>query len=190
MKNLNKSHLIGIGLIVFAIVFRLISAEMSWFNVAPLVGIALLSGHLFKRAAIAFLIPLAIYFASDLFIEIVRGEGFYGISQYFVYGGMALIALLGSNIKKIKALPLIGYAISGSLLFWIISNLGVFMAGFYGYSFAGLVQTYLMAIPFYSPMGSEMFFNAIIGDVLFTSAIFASYSLLTRHQTVESTSSI
>ncbi|HZH88572.1 MAG TPA: DUF6580 family putative transport protein [Chitinophagaceae bacterium] len=179
MKSINKNHYIGIGLIAFAVIFRVFSVEMSWHNVAPLVGISLLSGFLFKRSALAFLIPLAIYFGSDLYLQLTSGAGFYGVSQYFVYGAMALVALLGTFMKKNKPLSVAGFALSGTLLFWIISNFGVFAAGFYGYSFAGLVQTYLMAIPFYTPMGTELFVNAIVGDLIFTSMIFATYSVIT-----------
>lgn len=178
MKSLNKKHYIGIGLIAFAVIFRIISVEMSWHHVAPIVGISLFAGFLFKRSSLTFLIPLAIYFVSDLYLQLTSGTGFYGLSQFFVYGAMAFVALLGSNMKKPKPLKVLGYAIGGSLLFWIVSNLGVFAAGYYGYSVAGLIQTYLMAIPFYTPVGSELFFNAIVGDIVFTSLIFAAYNAI------------
>ncbi len=187
MKSINKNHYIGIGLIAFAVIFRIFSVEMSWHNVAPLVGISLLSGFLFKRSALTFLIPLAIYFASDLYLQLTSGAGFYGISQYFVYGGMALVALLGTSMKKNKPLNVAGFALSGTLLFWIVSNLGVFAAGFYGYSFASLMQTYLMAIPFYTPMGSELFLNAVVGDLIFTSMIFAVYAVVAHKVMVPKT---
>lgn len=181
MKSINKNTLLGVLLIALAVVFRMISTEMSWFNVAPLVGISLFSGFLFKKSRFSFLIPLGIFFLSDLYLQIIHGTGFYGISQFFVYGSMILITLLGGSIERVKPLRIAGYAMGGSLIFWIVSNLGVFAAGYYGYSFAGLVQTYLMAIPFYAPMSSELFFNAILGDVLFTSVIFAVYSLMTAN---------
>lgn len=179
MKSINKNTLLGIILIAFAVIFRMISIEMSWYNVAPIVGITLFSGFLFKRTTFSFLIPLAIFFLTDCYLQIVHGTGFYGVSQFFVYGSMILITLLGGSIQKLKPARIAGYAISGSLIFWILSNLGVFAAGYYGYSLAGLMQTYLMAIPFYTPAGSDFFFNALVGDVLFTSVIFAVYSLLT-----------
>ncbi|HLS71809.1 MAG TPA: DUF6580 family putative transport protein [Chitinophagaceae bacterium] len=177
MKNWNKKYYIGSLIIVFAIALRLISVGMDWYNFAPLVGIALFSGFLFKKSSWAYLIPFIIYFISDVLLEVFYGTGFYGFSQFFVYGAMALVVLLGNSIKKPKALNLLGFAVSGSLLFWIISNLGVFLAGYYGYSFAGLIQTYLMAIPFYTPMGTELFFNAIVGDVLYTFATFGLFYL-------------
>lgn len=184
MKNWNKKHYIGSLIIVLAVAFRMLSVEMSWHNMAPLVGIALFSGFLFKKSSWAYLIPLVIYLISDILLEVFYGTGFYGLSQFFVYGAMAIVVLLGSSIKKPKALNLLGFALSGSLLFWIISNLGVFAAGYYGYSFAGFIQTYLMAIPFYTPMGTELFFYAIVGDILYTFASFGLFYLFALKSTL------
>ena len=58
-----------------------------------------------------------------------------------------------------------------SFIFYILSNLGVWLQGsMYPMNLAGLIQSYIMAIPFYR--------NPIIGDVFFTALLFGTYHLL------------
>ncbi len=179
-QNVNlKIILLSTAIILFAVVSRIINAEVHWYNFSPLVAMGLFSGAVFKNKAYAYLLPLAAYFLSDLYLHLVHHTGFYGPSQYFVYGGMALVVLLGTFIHKISALRIAGFAISGSLLFWVISNFGVFCAGYYGYSLGGLKTTYLMALPFYTHDGisTQLFFNAILGDLIFSGIFFGAYVL-------------
>lgn len=166
-----------IALIIIAVFSRLVNAEMHWYNFGPLVAISLFSGVVLKNKSLAFIIPLAAYFISDLALQLIFGNGFYGISQFFVYGGMILVVLLGSRMRQPKALKVLGYTIAGSLIFWLVSNLGVFIAGYYGYSFSGLLTTYLMAIPFYTHTGTEFFINQFVGDLIFSGILFGAYSL-------------
>jgi len=165
-------------LVALAVISRMVNAEMHWYNFGPLVAISLFSGALLKNKSFAYIIPLAAYLISDIFLEITSpGAGFYGISQFFVYGGMALVVLLGSQMGKPKAMKLLGYSIGGSLVFWLISNLGVFFAGYYGLSLSGLATTYLMAIPFYTVNGTSFFINQFVGDVIFSGVLFGAFSL-------------
>lgn len=165
-------------LVAAAVFSRVMNAEMHWYNFGPLVAISLFSGSLLGNKTWAYLIPLAAYLASDIILEITLGNGFYGISQFFVYGGMALVVALGGKLgKQPKALNIMGYSIGGSLVFWLVSNLGVFIAGYYGWSFSGFATTYLMAIPFYTVTGTEFFANQLIGDLLFSGVLFGAYAL-------------
>lgn len=179
-NNHTRNILLCAALIFVAAVSRIINAEMHWYNFAPLVAIGLFSGAVLKNKSYAYILPLAAYFISDAYMQIVHGNGFYGISQFFVYGGMALVVALGTFMKKQSALNVLGYSISGSLLFWLISNLGVFFSGYYGFSFSGFVNTYVMALPFLDKTGmsTNLFFRAIAGDLIFTSIIFSAYALL------------
>jgi len=178
MKKSNKMIWIAVALIIAAVFSRIVSSEMQWHNFAPFVAMGLFGGALFKNKSLAYLLPLGAYFLSDLYFQLSAGTGFYGSSQYFVYGAMILIVLLGSKMGQPKVWKVLGFSIGGTLLFWLVSNFGVFAAGYYGYSFAGLIQTYLMAIPFYTPYGSEMFFNAFIGDIIYSSILFGAYALI------------
>lgn len=170
------------ALVILAVISRIINTETHWYGFAPVVAISLFSGAILKNKAYAYLLPLAAYLLSDIFLGLFTNtQGFYGISQFFVYGAMALVVLLGTQMRQPKALRILGFTLGGSAIFWIVSNLGVFAGGFYGYSFEGLLNTYLMAIPFYTPMGSSMFINAFVGDLLFSGLLFGTYALLSQY---------
>jgi len=168
------------ALIMIAAFSRIFNAEFHWYNFAPLVAISLFSGSILKNKSYSYILPLAAYFISDLYIQLVHGNGFYGISQFFVYGGMALVVLLGAMMKKVSVLRVMGFTIGGSLLFWVVSNFGVFLGGYWGTGIAGLTKTYLMALPFYSKDGvaTNLFFNSIAGDLIFSGILFGAYFAL------------
>jgi hypothetical protein len=176
-RNDIKTILFCSALVVAAVISRVINAEMHWYNFGPLVAISLFSGTVLKNKTLACLVPLTAYFASDICLQILAHNGFYGISQFFVYGGMLLVVLLGGQMHRPKALKIMGYTVAGSLLFWIISNFGVFAAGFYGYSLSSLGYTYLMAIPFYTHAGTSLFIHQFAGDLIFSSLLFGAYAL-------------
>ncbi|WP_118950936.1 DUF6580 family putative transport protein [Taibaiella helva] len=182
MKEKNNLRIIFLcaALILVAAISRIVNAETHWYNFGPLVAISLFSGAILKNKTAAYLMPLAAYFLSDLYLQLVHHNGFYGVSQFFVYGGMVLVVFLGTLMRKVNALKVLGFTIGGSLLFWLISNFGVFVSGYYGPGLSGLSATYLAAIPFYNQdgVGTELFFNAIIGDLIFSGVLFGAYALL------------
>src|SRR5688572_3426489 len=121
-KNNTRIILLCTALILVASFSRILNAEMQWYHFAPLVAISLFSGSTLKSKSYAYILPLAAYFVSDLYMQLAHGNGFYGISQFFVYGAMVLVVLLGSFMNKLNTLKILGYTIGGSLLFWLISN--------------------------------------------------------------------
>ena len=182
MKKSNHTRLIFFcaALIVLAVISRMMNAEMHWYNFGPLVAISLFSGALLKNKSYAYAIPLIAFLISDLFLEFTSNSGFYGISQFFVYGAMALVVLFGSQMGKPKALKIMGYSLGGSFIFWLISNLGVFFSGYYGLSLGGFATTYLMAIPFYTVTGTEFFINQFAGDLIFSGILFGAYAVASK----------
>lgn len=180
MKQNNdlKQIFLCAGLILAAVAARIVNAEAHLYNLAPVAALSLFSGAVLKNKSYAYIIPLASYFISDLYFQLTAGTGFYGISQFFVYGGMALVVLLGTRMGQPKALKVFGFSIAGSLLFWLVSNFGVFMGGYWGTGLQGLSTTYLMALPFYSHNGTTFFLNAFLGDLIFSGVLFGAYALL------------
>lgn len=166
------------GLILLAVAMRVINTEMHWWGFAPMVGIGLFSGALIKNKAYAYLLPFVAYLASDLAIQwFTSTNGFYGTSQVFVYGALLLIVLLGTHMGQPKASRVLGFTLGGTAIFWLVSNLGVFASGAYGYSFSGFVTTYLLALPFYTEIGTQLVVNAILGDLLFSGLLFGLYAI-------------
>lgn len=186
MKRNYTNILLAAGLLILAIAARIINHEMHIYNFAPVAALGLFCGAVMKDKRLAFMFTILAQLVSDVYIELfTTWDGFYGIEQYFTYGGMMLVTLLGTRMGKIKALKVLGYSIAGSAIFFIVSNFGVWVSiqlgvDLYGYGkgLSGLATTYLMALPFYSKYGTELFFNTFIGDIIFSGALFGAYVVL------------
>lgn len=182
MKSNRNTLILAIILVSVAALMRIVSTESAWYNFAPFVAISIFSGAIFKRSPLAFILPLTACLISDIYLQTVHHNGFYGISQLFVYGAMAVIVLFGSFMKKRNALNVLGFSVGGTLLFWLISNFGVFVDGrLWGTGMAGFTKTYLMAIPFYkNEFATNLFVNAMLGDIIYSGALFGIYGMLAR----------
>ena len=75
------------------------------------------------------------------------------------------ISYLGIRSEKITN----GTILGSSLLFFLLTNFGVFLLG-YPHTIQGLLTCYTLALPF--------FVNTIIGDLLFTHSLSYSFSKL------------
>lgn len=133
-------------------------------NFAPIAALALFGGaHLRRRDAI--FVPLAALLISDYLIS-----GFYGPTMFYVYGSFILIGLIGLWIKNRQSpFTILSSALLSSILFFVITNFGVWAQGWYGISFAGLVACYTAAIPFFR--------NTILGDMFYTTLFFGGFEL-------------
>ena len=68
----------------------------------------------------------------------------------------------------------------GSLIFYIISNFGVWMSGLiYPQTFEGLLACYIAAIPFYK--------NTIIGTIIYSGLFFGISDYIEKQSSVEIT---
>src|ERR1043165_7738127 len=134
MKQKHLHSLLAVVLILMAAASRIVNAEMGLYNFAPVAALGLFAGAVVKDKRIAVLFPLLAQFSSDLYFQLfTKTPGFYDISQFFTYGGFAAVALLGTRMGQIKPLKVLGFALSGSLLFFVLSNFGVWVKGYYGH---------------------------------------------------------
>ncbi len=168
MKRSNINILIAVSLIVLAVIARVINANLHLYNFVPMAALGLFTGAVIKdRKALAFAIPLAGQLVADLYFQYFTSTpGFYQ-GQLFNYAALGGAALLGLTMKQIKPTSVLAYIFGASTLFFIVSNFGFFASGYNGYSFAGLVKTYIDAIPFYR--------NTILGDLIGGVALFGAY---------------
>lgn len=156
-KKLNNSAIIiAVVLIILGVLSRLFSHPA---NFVPIGALAFFSG-LYLSKKYAYTLPVVIMFLSDLII------GFYSpkimASVYISFLLMVAVGQLVKNNKKIATI--IGGVLSGSLLFFFITNAAVWAFGtMYSHDLSGLAQSYLMAIPFFK--------NSLMGDI-FYSTIF------------------
>lgn len=170
MKTNKKDILVGAILITIA-VFSRVALHLP--NVAALGAVGLFAGFYFQGSR-AFLVPLLSVLISDLFI------GFYDIGvMAFVYAawlapvfiGRSHLAFRVLNNWVDKILTIGGKALAASFVFYLISNLGVWLfSGMYHLTFAGLIECYLLAVPFLRA--------TIVGDLVFSGLLFGAFYLL------------
>jgi hypothetical protein len=157
MKNRNS-------LVVFALLFlaAILSrwAPHAWsFTVVG--GVFLFSGAYFKDKKISVLLMLSSMLVSDYII------GFHD-QMILVYACYLGYVLLGALLKpKSSRLKVFGYAFLASLLFYLVSNFGVWREGvLYPLNFKGLIECYIMGIPFFwRQMGGDVGSALVIFEV-------------------------
>ena len=171
---MKKNILLIVALIVIGILGRIIPHPP---NFTPIFAIALLASHVFKNKWIVILTPLMAMWISDLVINNYLYAGYYdsllifSSSFLWVYGPIIFIALLGTVlIKKVKMSNIALSSISGSLIFFLVTNFGVWISGtMFPKSLFGLIECYTFALPFFG--------NALVGDLVYCTILFTSYSL-------------
>ena len=163
--DLATKLIIGGILIVFALIARVVLDLPH--NFAPIAAIAIFAGALMPKPW-ALALPLGAIIISDLFIGMHS-------TVLFTWGSFALIALLSYRFVKANKPLLIGsMSVAGSLLFFAISNFGVWLMGtMYPMTLTGLGAAYYMAIPFFR--------NTLMGDLVFSVALFGAYWLVVKY---------
>ena len=156
----NVLIIFSVNLIVVLILARLLPHPP---NITPIIDIAIMSSYFFRNIYLSYLIMLFSMLLADFFI------GFYS-HMLFVYSSLFLIVLIFFKIsKKINYKNLFIFSFFGSVIFFLISNFGVWLVGnLYERNINGLIECYFMAIPFFK--------NTIISTLIF------SYSSLIIYQ--------
>jgi hypothetical protein len=141
-------------------------------NFTPITAMALFGGVYFKNKPSAFLVPLSAMFISDCILELLTGWGFHNTIAY-VYISIVLITGIGMFLKRTLSVQtvLLG-SVSSSVLFFIITNFGVWAASGFQHGAAGLSATYLKGVPFFAP--------TLAGDIFFNGILFGSFYLAQR----------
>lgn len=158
-SNKQKIYFV-LGLIALGVVSRLVPHAA---NVTAILAISALSGRYINNKWLAAGFPVLALWISDLFL------GFHS-TMLFVYAAMAVTTLSSAYFlrSKISVIRLGAFSIGGSLFFFVISNLGVWMMdSLYPMTVQGLVSCFVMAIPF--------FINQVAGDFLY---IFTTFGIM------------
>lgn len=139
-------------------------------NVTPLVAVGLFAGFAFSNRAGRFgaLIPLATMFLSDIVL------GFHPL-QPLIYALLLIPYYIGSALPQERyGFKLAGASLASSTLFFAGSNLGEWALGWlYPRTLEGLWACFIAAIPFFR--------NQLVGDLVFTGALFAVFELSRRY---------
>ncbi len=160
LRRPGNTTLIALALIASGIVLRIIPHTA---NFAPVGAIALFGGAVLS-ARYALWVPLLIMVISDLFL------GFHG-TVLFTWGGFVLVGMFGMFLRdrsNAERVPL--GALGSALIFFIVSNFGVWVEGkLYPHTLQGLADCFVAAIPFLR--------TSLIADLLFATALFGAYAL-------------
>ncbi len=157
-------------LILFAAFSRLLPHPE---NFAPVAAAAIFAG-LYMNKKYALIIPVAATFLSDIFL---------GLYPYvlWVYGTYLLIALINIGLKNRydnlsgfkKAGMLYGATLFSSVIFFLVTNFGVWTSGlYYEMSFNGLMTSYVAALPFFR--------TSLLADVVYITLMAGVYSLVIK----------
>ena len=153
MNKISISYLAIISLILFASFSRIIPHMP---NFTPIGAIALFGGAYLKNRYHAFLIPMISLWLSDLILNNFIFS-FYSEFTWFYpgflwqYASFILIIVIGYLfLKKLNFKNIFITTIFSSLVFFIITNFGVWISGsMYTLDFQGLISCYIMALPFF-----------------------------------------
>lgn len=153
-------------------------------NFTAIGAIALFGGALLgKSNKLMLLAPIAIMLLSDTILELTTGLGFHS-GMPFVYLSFVLISVIGylSLSKKQNFTRIIGASFASSIVFYLITNFGVFIGStMYTKDLSGLLTCYLAGIPFYNQdVFGSFFFNTVFSDLFFSSILFGVYAYATK----------
>lgn len=134
-------------------------------NFSPVEAVALFGGAYFADRRLALLLPLVAMALSDLVI------GFHNL-LWLVYACVAASTVLGFGLRgKVGPARVAVYSVIGSTLFFIVTNFGVWIgSSMYPQTWAGLLECYVAAIPFYK--------NTLVGTLFYAALLFGGFALL------------
>ena len=126
-------------------------------NFTPILAVAVFIPFLTNSWKTAVPITLGAMFIGDLY---------WGLHSYmaWTYAAVVLSSMLALNVKLFTS------SILAPVLFFIVTNFGVWTSGYYGYTIEGLIACYIAAMPF--------FHMTLLGTLIYTGAFFAIHKYL------------
>lgn len=134
-------------------------------NVTAVGALAVFSGSRYSTTK-----ALGITIGTMLISDVVLG--FHAV-MWATYGSFALSVLLASHLlRKQSIIRIAGVTLTSSILFYLVTNFAVWVipGSMYPKTVAGLMASYIMALPFFR--------NSLIGDFSYSAIFFGSYALV------------
>jgi hypothetical protein len=173
-----RNSLLACALILAVTSLRLVEHP---FNSTPMLAVMLFSAAVFRDWKWKIAVPFVALAISDLFVGMRYGYGTY-TSNYYVYFGFALVFISGYFLlKKVNLLNVVLASLSGSILFFLVTNFAFFYPqaavanpalGNYPHNWVGIVASYQAGLPFFK--------NMIVGDLMFSGILFGAYALIQK----------
>ena len=153
-----KNILLFLSCVGIVLVFRIIPHPP---NFTPVIALSLYLPIIFGLWSLPFcILGFAI---TDYFV------GFHSL-LIWTWGSLVLVGLISKFSKNI--INRLTLAFLGSLIFFALSNLGVWLAGsYYEPNIEGLITCYIMAVPFFT--------NTLISTMIF--ALFIEFFVFSRY---------
>lgn len=148
-------------------------------NFSPHIGIALFGGAMLKDVKISILVPILSIIISDLIINNTIARNYFPDTQglvlwapYMTFSFFSMVVIVGIGhyfLSEPNVIKVLSFSIASSIIFFIISNFGVWVTGevLYPKTMSGLVTCYVAGIPFYK--------------ATFTSAVLSSFMIFGAH---------
>ncbi len=153
--------MLAIGLLILGILSRLIVHVP---NFTPVIALSLFSGVYLKRSQ-SIIVPLVLLAVTDVIL------GFHP-TMAFTYTSVLLITCIGLWLRNHKTVTNVTVtSLYSSILFFIITNLGVwFVGGLYPLTASGLKDCFVLAIPFFK--------TELLSTIIYTVVFFGGYEWL------------
>lgn len=156
-------------------------------NFSPVEAMALFGGAWFASRRVALLVPLLAMLVSDLTLAWMHGgqylDYFTSAGFWLVYLAIMACGALGYGLRgRVRAPRVLGFALTGSLLFFAVTNFGAWLADIasaspiYAANLSGLAAAYVAGVPFLQ--------NTIAGALFFSAVLFGGFALLRRRLSV------
>ena len=111
-------------------------------------------------------IPVVVF--ALLFTDLIIG---FHSTMVFTSGSIVLIGLISKYFNKSIMFRISG-AFVGAVIFFVLSNFGVWLGGSYGYDLNGLLSCYILAIPFFT--------NTVLSTVFFSILIELTWAIMMK----------
>jgi hypothetical protein len=148
--------------IVIAVAVRLLPHP--W-HLTPIGAALLFFGA--KRPVREWIAPLALLGATDVYLTTMQYHMHVSVDHLVTW--VWYLAALGIGymlVRKVDALRVVGASLASATSFFLVSNFAVWAFGnMYAKTFAGLVQCYTMAIPFFR--------GTFASDLIYTPVLFS-----------------
>ena len=169
MNKLNKKiqpYLLPIFLILVLSFSRLIPHPS---NFTPILATGIFAGFYFRSFILSLFIVVCSMFLGDLFL------GFHN-TMFFTYSSLIIAVIIGLFIKQLKFTEILFGGLVSSVCFFIITNFGAWLTlEMYAKNFSGLIQSYLMAIPFFQNTLISTFLYLFLLKLLFNITVKKKY---------------
>lgn len=153
--------------VVLAFLFRFVPHPWGF---TPLAGSLLFFGARTSRRQLWF--PVTLFASSDVILSKFVYASHLSWDHLVTWAWYGAILLLGTRLREnSRPIWIVGSAVASAVSFFLVSNFMVWaLSNMYPKTVAGLMASYAMGLPFFE--------RGVSGDVIFTSVMFLTPSLV------------